>query len=162
MFGNLSVNILKYSPRRPVPPAQLRAPLPHCCVLQAHFWGMYQSEAVVPGSALQGQKLNPVLVPSCAPVLPPLSPVVMWGVGSSVLALAGHLGLSTPSCGLTRLMFPCLGYCKQCCNEYCRGTHVSFNSGFLGVYAQQWDCWVLWQFYFQFFKIGRASCRERV
>ena len=86
-----------------MPPAQLRAPLPHCCVLQAHFWGMYQSEAVVPGSALQGQKLNPVLVPSCAPVLPPLSPVVMWGVGSSVLALAGHLGLSTPSRGLTRL-----------------------------------------------------------
>ena len=32
------------------------------------------------------------------------------------------------------------------------GAHVSFNSGFLGVYAQQWDCWVIWQFYFQFFK----------
>ena len=32
------------------------------------------------------------------------------------------------------------------------GTHVSFNSGFLSVYAQQWDCWVIWQFYFQFFK----------
>ena len=48
-----------------MPPAQPRAPLPHCCVLQAHFWGMYQSEAVVPGSALQGQKLNPVLVPAC-------------------------------------------------------------------------------------------------
>ena len=30
--------------------------------------------------------------------------------------------------------------------------HVYFNSGFLGVYAQQWDCWVIWQFYFQFFK----------
>ena len=24
--------------------------------------------------------------------------------------------------------------------------HVSFNSGFFGVYAQQWDCWVVWQF----------------
>ena len=23
------------------------------------------------------------------------------------------------------------------------GVHVSFNSGFLGVYAQQWDCWVI-------------------
>ena len=22
------------------------------------------------------------------------------------------------------------------------GTRVSFTSGFLGVYAQQWDCWV--------------------
>ena len=32
------------------------------------------------------------------------------------------------------------------------GVHVSFNSGFLGVYAQEWDCWVIWQFYFQFFK----------
>ena len=27
-----------------------------------------------------------------------------------------------------------------------------FNSGFLDVYAQQWDCWVLWLFYFQFLK----------
>ena len=32
------------------------------------------------------------------------------------------------------------------------GTRVSFNSGFLSVYAQQWDCWVIWQVYFQFFK----------
>ena len=32
------------------------------------------------------------------------------------------------------------------------GTHVSFNSGFLHVYAQQWDCWVVWQFYFQFLR----------
>ena len=32
------------------------------------------------------------------------------------------------------------------------GVHVSLNSGFLGVYAQQRDCWVIWQFYFQFFK----------
>ena len=32
------------------------------------------------------------------------------------------------------------------------GTRVSFNSGFLGMYAQQWDCWVIRQFYFQFLK----------
>ena len=32
------------------------------------------------------------------------------------------------------------------------GVHVSFPSGFLSVYAQQWDCWVIWQFSFQFFK----------
>ena len=32
------------------------------------------------------------------------------------------------------------------------GIHVSFDSGFLGVCAQQWDCWVVWQFYFQFLK----------
>ena len=36
-------------------------------------------------------------------------------------------------------MFPCTGYYKQCCNEHW-GTHVSFTSGFLGVYAGQWDC----------------------
>ena len=30
--------------------------------------------------------------------------------------------------------------------------HASFNSGFLGVYAQKKDCWAIWQFYFQFFK----------
>ena len=34
---------------------------------------------------------------------------------------------------------------KQCCGEHW-GTRVSFNSGFLGVYAQPWDCWVLRQF----------------
>ena len=27
--------------------------------------------------------------------------------------------------------------------------HVSLNSGFLSVYAQQWNCWVIRQFYFQ-------------
>ena len=31
------------------------------------------------------------------------------------------------------------------------GIHVSFNFGFLTVYAQQRD-WIIWQFYFQFFK----------
>ena len=24
---------------------------------------------------------------------------------------------------------------------------VSFRSGFLCVYAQKWDCWVMWQFF---------------
>ena len=52
-------------------------------------------------------------------------------------------------CWWTARLLPCPGYCKQCCNEHW-GTCVSFNSGFLGVYAQQWDCWVVWQFYFQF------------
>ena len=52
----------------------------------------------------------------------------------------GHLGC-----------FHVLAIIKQCCNEHW-GTCVSFSSGFLGVYAQQWDCWVVWQFYFQFFK----------
>ena len=34
---------------------------------------------------------------------------------------------------------------KQCCDEHW-GARVSFRSGFLSVYAQQWDCWVIWQF----------------
>ena len=55
--------------------------------------------------------------------------------------------LSYPfSCWWTSRLLPCPGYCKQCCNEHW-DTRVSFNSGFLGVYAQQWDCWVIRQFY---------------
>ena len=54
-------------------------------------------------------------------------------------------------CWWTSRLFPCPGYYKQCCDEHW-GTCVSFNSGFLSVYAQQWDCWILRQFYFQFFK----------
>ena len=34
-------------------------------------------------------------------------------------------------------MLPCPGYHKQCCDEHW-GTCVSFHSGFLSVYAQQW------------------------
>ena len=49
------------------------------------------------------------------------------------------------------MLLPCPSYCKQCCNEHW-GTRVSFSSGFLSVCAQQWDCWVVWQFYFQFLR----------
>ena len=42
-------------------------------------------------------------------------------------------------------------YYKQCCEERW-GTCISFNSGFLSVYAQQWDCYVIRQFYFQVFE----------
>ena len=54
-------------------------------------------------------------------------------------------------CLWTSRLLPCPGYYKQCCDEYW-GTRVSFPSAFLSVYAQQWDCWVIRQFYFQFFK----------
>ena len=54
-------------------------------------------------------------------------------------------------CWWTCRLLPGPGYYKQCCDEHW-GTRVSFNSGFLGVYAQKWDCWVIRQFYFQFFK----------
>ena len=39
-------------------------------------------------------------------------------------------------------LLPCPGYSKQCCNEHW-GTCISFNSGFLSVYALQWDHWVI-------------------
>ena len=45
-------------------------------------------------------------------------------------------------------LLPCPGYYKQCCDEHW-GTYVSFPSGFLSVYAQQWDFWMIRQFYFQ-------------
>ena len=54
-------------------------------------------------------------------------------------------------CWWTSRLLPCPGYYKQCCDEHW-GACVSFNSGFLSVFAQQWDCWVIRQFYFQFFK----------
>ena len=47
-------------------------------------------------------------------------------------------------CQWTSRLFPCPSYCKQCWDEHW-GTRVSFNSGFLGVYAQQWDSWFVWQ-----------------
>ena len=55
--------------------------------------------------------------------------------------------------------YPCPGYYKQCCDEHW-GTRVSFPSGFLGVYAQQWvisqirwRCRTdLWGFGFVFFE----------
>ena len=56
------------------------------------------------------------------------------------LSADGHLGC-----------FHVLAIVTQCCDGHW-ATRVSFNSGFLSVYAQQWDCWVIWQFYFQFFK----------
>ena len=53
-------------------------------------------------------------------------------------------------CWWASRLLPCPDYYKQCCDEHW-GAHVSFSSGFLSVYAQEWDCWIIWQFYFQFF-----------
>ena len=44
-------------------------------------------------------------------------------------------------------LLPCLGYCKCCCSEH--WVHViSSNFVFLLVYAQEWDCWIIWKFCF--------------
>ena len=44
-----------------------------------------------------------------------------------------------------------LGYCKQCCYEHW-GACVFPDQRFLGRSAQEWDCWIIWQLDFQFFK----------
>ena len=44
-------------------------------------------------------------------------------------------------CWWASRLLPCPGCDKQCCSEHW-GARVSFRSGFLGVYAQKWDCWV--------------------
>ena len=54
-------------------------------------------------------------------------------------------------CQWTSRWLPCSSYCKQCCNEKWN-TCVSFSFGFLRVPAQEWDYWVIWWFYSQFFK----------
>ena len=46
-------------------------------------------------------------------------------------------------------LHPCPGYYKQCCDEHW-GTCVFFNSGFLSVYAQQWDCYLFYIRYCKF------------
>ena len=46
-----------------------------------------------------------------------------------------HNFLIHSSCPWTSRLLPCPSCCKQCCNEHW-GTCVSFNSGFLGVYAE--------------------------
>ena len=56
-------------------------------------------------------------------------------------------------CQWTFRLLPCPSCCKLCCNEHW-GTCVSFGFGFLGVYAQEWDCCVLWKFYSHFLKIN--------
>ena len=63
---------------------------------------------------------------------------------------SGRKGWVNWEIGINIYTLICIKYIP-CCNEYW-GTCVSFNSGFLSVCAQQWDCWVIWQFYLQFFK----------
>ena len=54
-------------------------------------------------------------------------------------------------CRWTSRLLPCSSCCKQCCSEQWN-TCVCFNFGFLSVYAQEWDFWVIWWFYSQSFK----------
>ena len=42
-------------------------------------------------------------------------------------------------CRWTFRLFPCLGYCKQCCHEH-QSTRVFSSHGFLWIDTQEWDC----------------------
>ena len=55
-------------------------------------------------------------------------------------------------CRWTSRLLPRPSYCKQCCDEHWRTRQFPLNSGFLSVYVQQWDFWVIRRFCFQFFK----------
>ena len=45
------------------------------------------------------------------------------------------------------------GYHRQCWHEHgCTNICSSSWFHFFWVYAQEWNCWILWQFYFQFFE----------
>ena len=56
-------------------------------------------------------------------------------------------------------LFPCLGYCKQWFSEHW-GACIFLNYGFLWIYAQEQDCWVIWQFYFQFLRTLYTDLRS--
>ena len=53
-----------------------------------------------------------------------------------------HL-LHTFLCWWAFRLLPCPGYCKLCCNKYSGACSFS-NYGFLQLYAQEWDCCVIW------------------
>ena len=45
-------------------------------------------------------------------------------------------------CWWTFKLLPCPSYCKQCWNEQW-STCIFLNHGFLWIYAQEWDCWII-------------------
>ena len=46
-------------------------------------------------------------------------------------------------------LFPCLGYRESCCYEHTVAC-IFLNCGFIQIYAQEWDCWIIWQFCIKF------------
>ena len=47
--------------------------------------------------------------------------------------------------------FHVLAIIKKCCYEH-RAACISLNYSFVLIYTQEWDCWLIWQLYFQFFE----------
>ena len=54
-------------------------------------------------------------------------------------------------CQWTFRLFPCFGYYKQWCYGH-RVVCIFLNYSFIWIYAQEWDCWNLWQVYFIFLR----------
>ena len=46
-------------------------------------------------------------------------------------------------CWWTLRLLPYPGYCIQYCSEHW-GACIFLNYGFLQIYAQKWDCWIIW------------------
>ena len=46
-------------------------------------------------------------------------------------------------CRWTLRLFLCLGSCEECCCEH-RGVCIFLNYSFSQIYAQEWDCWIIW------------------
>ena len=70
----------------------------------------------------------------------------------SILCVYKHVHLLYPFiCPWTIRLFPCLGYCRFWCYE--QGVHESFQGiVFYQIYAQDWNCWIIWEFWFWFFE----------
>ena len=49
-------------------------------------------------------------------------------------------------CLWTFRLFSCLGYCELCCYEH-RGACTFLNNRFVWIYAQEWECQIIWQLY---------------
>ena len=62
---------------------------------------------------------------------------------SSILLCIYTLHLNPIICRWTFMLFPCLGYCEECCNEHADAC-VFFKESFVRIEAQEWDCWVIW------------------
>ena len=60
-------------------------------------------------------------------------------------------------CQWTSGLLLCPNHCKQCHSEH-RGTRVSFNSRFLGVCAQPWDCCSISSFFRNLHSVLHSGC----
>ena len=56
----------------------------------------------------------------------------------------------------TFMLFPCLGYCEQCCNEHW-GTCIFLNYSLVQTYAQEGDCRINIAALFWFFSWGTSK-----